>query len=401
MKRIDVLPARRPVLAAIQGRVVANELDPILQDLVERARAATRMPIAMVSLVLERMQVFRAHVGLPADLATVCGTDRDASFCQFVVRDEVMFEVTDALHDDRVPTELVERYGVAAYLGAPIHLGGAVIGSLCVLDVEPRTFAPADREALTGLAARATARLGELARDDRALEGTLHERAVRPVFAELRNLLQPVLSNFAAMRVAATELGCVQRLLTYSLEQGALPPVAAALSRTTAALADLHATIEDTEQATRDIQRAVAALESVSLHVSRTAVAEIIDAATTLAHHHSKLVRGVTWTGAGSIAFVDVPRPAAVSTLAAALTAMAGELVTARSSSGIQGRVERLPAEVVIGLTAPSLTPSWLTGLAASLRTLAGEGRGIGLRVGPERLELVLAPSANASREIC
>ena len=401
MKRIDVLPARRPVLSGIQGRVIASEFDPILQDLVERACAATVMPIAMVSLVLERMQVFRAHVGLPADLAAVCGTDRDASFCQFVVRDEVMFEVTDAHSDDRVPTELVERYGVAAYLGAPIHLGGAVVGSLCVLDVVPRTFTPADREALTGLAARVTARLGALARDDGALESTLHERAVRPVFAELRNLLQPVLINFSAMRIAAAELGCVQRLLTCSLEQGSLPPVAATLTRTTAALADLHATIEDGEQSIGDIRRAVAALERVSLHVARTAVAEIIDAATTLSHHHSKLVRGVTWSGAGSLAFVDVPRPVAVSTLAAALTAIAGELVASRSSGGIQGRVERRAAEVVIGLTAPALTAAWLTGLAASLRTLAGDGRGIGLRVGPELLEVVLTSSADASREIC
>ncbi len=397
MNRHDVLPARRPVLSAIQGRVVANELDPILQGLVERASAAFGMPMALVSLVLERTQVFRAHIGLPADLAAVCGTDREVSFCQFVVRDEAMFEVTDAPHDDRVPQDLVDRYGIQAYLGAPVWLGSAVLGSLCVLGFTPRVFTAADRDTLTALAAMVTARLGELAHGDRALESTLHERAVRPVFAELRNLLQPVVGNFAAMRVAAAELGCIQRVLSYSLEHGALPPVAAALSRTTAALGDLHAIIEDAEQATRDIQRAVAALESVSLHVSRTAVAEIIDAATTLAHHHSKLVRGVTWSGAGSLAFVDVPRPAAVSTLAAALTAMAGELVTARSSGGIEGRVERLSAEVVIGLTSPALTTAWLTGLAASLRTLAGEGRGIGLRVGPASLEVVLS----TSREIC
>jgi len=276
-----------------------------------------------------------------------------------------------------------------------------VIGSLCVADGVPRTFTDLEKASLESPAALVTVRLDELAHDDRALENTLHERAVRPVFAELRNLLQPVLGNFAAMRVAATELGCVQRLLTYSLEQGVLPPAAVALTRTVAALDDLHAIIEDAEHATRDIQRAVAALESVSLHVARTAVAEIIDAATTLAHHHSKLVRGVTWSGAGSHAFVDVPRPAAVSTLAAALTAMAGELVTVRSSGGIHGRVERLSDEVVIGLTAPALSATWLTGLAASLRTLAGEGRGIHLRVGPELLELVLATSGDAPRELC
>lgn len=397
MKRIDILPTRRPVLSAIQGRVLASELDPILQELIERARAATRMPIALVSLVLDRMQVFRAHVGLPPDLAAVCGTDRDASFCQFVVRDERMFEVTDAHHDDRVPTELVERYGVAAYLGAPIWLGDAVIGSLCVLDVAPRLFTPADREALTVLAAMVTARLDELARDDRALESTLHERAVRPVFAELRNLLQPVVGNFAAMRVAASEIGCVQRLLTYTVEHDAPPPATGALTGAGAALDDLKGAIEDAEQATRDIQRAVAALESASLHVARTAVAEIIDAATTLAHHHSKLVRGVTWSGVSSLAFVDVPRPAAVSTLAAALSTMAGQLVTARSMGGIQGRVERSPDELVIVLAAAALTPAWLADLVVSLRTLAGEGRGIGLRVGPAQLELVLRTSSDDS----
>ncbi len=111
--------------------------------------------------------------------------------------------------------------------------------------------------------------------------------------------------------------------------------------------------------------------------MARTAVGDILDAATTLAHHHSKLVRGVTWSGPGALAYVDVARPVAVSTLAAALTAMAGELVAMRSREGIQGQVERTTAEVRIGLTAAALTSAWLTGLAASLRTLTGEGRGL------------------------
>ena len=51
-------------------------------------------------------------------------------------------EVEDATREEELPQALVERYGVRAYLGIPVRIDQSVVGTLCVLDVEKRGFAP-------------------------------------------------------------------------------------------------------------------------------------------------------------------------------------------------------------------------------------------------------------------
>jgi GAF domain-containing protein len=138
--------------------------DPELNDIAAHAAEAIGAPIAIVSLILQRIQLFRAHVGLPPDLAVARATDRDASFCQFVVRDDDTFVVEHAAEDPRVPQDLVERYGIQAYLGAPVRIGGRTAGSLCVIDVVPREFGPEERARLSELAAQASGRLEAMQR---------------------------------------------------------------------------------------------------------------------------------------------------------------------------------------------------------------------------------------------
>ena len=62
--------------------------DPVLDALLQRATTLASAPTAMVSIVGAHTQVFRAHRGLPAELAVACGTSRSISFCQLVVRSE-------------------------------------------------------------------------------------------------------------------------------------------------------------------------------------------------------------------------------------------------------------------------------------------------------------------------
>lgn len=145
--------------------------DSILDACIEEAARLSGAPIALVSLVMRHVQVFRAHRGLPPELALSCATSRRSSFCQFAVRDELPFLVEDAASDPRVPQELVERYGIRAYAGVPVRVDGQVLGTLCVIDVQPRRFEPAVVEALSALGARVGARLGELVSAEEPIEG--------------------------------------------------------------------------------------------------------------------------------------------------------------------------------------------------------------------------------------
>ena len=78
MDRLDLLgKGKRERLAAMSGGVLSPGLDAELQGIVTEAAAATQSPIGLVSLVLDHTQFFRAHVGLPPELAATRSTDRD------------------------------------------------------------------------------------------------------------------------------------------------------------------------------------------------------------------------------------------------------------------------------------------------------------------------------------
>lgn len=111
-----------------------------LQACVERARTLGGAPIAAITLVLQRIQFFRAYSGLPPGLAASRATSRYNSFCALVVQGEEPLIVNDAARDVRVPQELVETLGIASYVGVPVCLGGSALGALCVIDYEPRRF---------------------------------------------------------------------------------------------------------------------------------------------------------------------------------------------------------------------------------------------------------------------
>jgi GAF domain-containing protein len=149
-------------LEALQGALLDTAPDAVLDDLVRSAAAAASAPIALISVVMGHVQYFRAHVGLPADLVASRATSRCDSFCQYVVKSEGPFIVTDARQDTRVPQQLVEQYGIRAYLGVPVRLRGEIVGSLCVIDAVTRQFEGGVLVELLRLARRVERRLEEL-----------------------------------------------------------------------------------------------------------------------------------------------------------------------------------------------------------------------------------------------
>lgn len=338
--RIDALGQRPERRAAFTGRILAPELDDQLQAFVEEAARELRAPIALVSLVLEHTQFFRAHVGLPADLAAVRATDRDASFCQLVVRDEAVLDVGDAPNDDRVPQDLVDRYGIRAYLGEPVEANGEVLGSLCVIDLEPRSFSDSEKALLHQLAQRVNQRLTALA-ETRAWEEqhALIDRAVTPAFGEVRNLLAPLLLNISSARLATTELAPLARLAGLLGEDSPVP-AAGALVTAGAALGDLVESLADMETAVVRLERSVSALEKLTTASPlELNLSEVIEAATELAHHHTKLVGGVRWEGVQPAHRIRTPRSGAIALVSATLTSLSARIREHADRAGLTVRV--------------------------------------------------------------
>jgi hypothetical protein len=285
---------------ALPGRMLDREPDPELQCIVEAAASGTGFPMAAVSLGVRHSVVFRAHVGLPPELDAARSIERASSFCKLVIeRAEPVF-LGDAKGHEGTPQELVERFGMRAYVGVPLRMQGRVLGALCVLDTKPRADPDDFIEKLERLAQLAGRRLAELS-GKAPTPGNLISHAAEPAFAEIRNLLSSVVANAAYGRMVAGDLEPLVDLLSQAIE-GRLPPTE--LERAESALP--HAI-----EAQRELAFAFAELESVAKKLidtvgglektvaSRTSyehtVGEAVEAATLAAHHFTKLVGGVRW----------------------------------------------------------------------------------------------------------
>lgn len=186
-------------LSAFDAELLSTAPDDILQSVVQQASDDAHTPIALVSLVMRRVQFFRAQIGLPPDLEQSRATSRQLSFCQFVVEQDQPFIVSDAPTDQRVPQELVRSYGIGSYLGVPLHYGGEVIGSLCVIDVKPRQFDPLLIGALQTLAKKVVARLMELHQQHADVDET-------PASTDIRSAILHLLRDIRILDRAVLEL---------------------------------------------------------------------------------------------------------------------------------------------------------------------------------------------------
>ena len=104
--------------------------------IVEIVRLACDVPIALVSLVDADRQWFKARVGVDLD-----ETPRDTSVCDFVVRQAGALEISDLAQDPRTAAMslVAGEAHLRFYAGAPlIDSQGAVLGSLCAIDLVPR-----------------------------------------------------------------------------------------------------------------------------------------------------------------------------------------------------------------------------------------------------------------------
>jgi two-component system, cell cycle sensor histidine kinase and response regulator CckA len=155
--------------------------EEIFDDLTELAARICEAPIALISLVDEKRQWFKAKVG-----TTLSETARDISFCTHAIRSEGLFIVPDATKDPRFAQNplVTAEPRIRFYAGAPLVTpDGYALGTLCILDKVPRELRPDQQQALVILARHVVSQL-ELRR--RSAELTAARRENRETAAELQ-----------------------------------------------------------------------------------------------------------------------------------------------------------------------------------------------------------------------
>jgi GAF domain-containing protein len=110
--------------------------------IVEFAANEFSVPMALISLVDENRQWFKAKVGLEA-----CETGRDISFCGHAITEPDLFVVEDTHRSAAFWDNPLVRGDphIRFYAGAQLRLPtGEVIGTLCLLDTVARVLDPTD-----------------------------------------------------------------------------------------------------------------------------------------------------------------------------------------------------------------------------------------------------------------
>jgi two-component sensor histidine kinase len=204
----DSLPAwkEQDRLATLRSyRIIDTQPEPVFDDLVQLAARSCQTPVALISLIDERRQWFKAEVGLG-----LRETPLDRSICLSAMLLPGLTIVSDLEKDPRFDNNplVTGDPHLRFYAGAALRtLDEVPLGALCVLDYVPRHLTEDQADTLVRLARQVMSHL-ELRRtiaerDERAETSRQIEQRQSLLVRELHHRVKNTLATVQAL-VGAT-----------------------------------------------------------------------------------------------------------------------------------------------------------------------------------------------------
>ncbi|MCF3651543.1 PAS domain S-box protein [Synoicihabitans lomoniglobus] len=167
MVRPEKHPDESRRIAALHDYGVLDTLaESVFDDLTTLAGHICDAPIALITLVDEDRQWFKSSLGM-----TMSEISRDISFCGHAILGQGIFEVPDALEDERFADNplVTQNPAIRFYAGSPlVSEDGLPLGTLCVFDHHPRLLTALQRQGLEVLGRQVMGQL-DLRKRSRAL----------------------------------------------------------------------------------------------------------------------------------------------------------------------------------------------------------------------------------------
>jgi serine/threonine protein kinase len=153
--RVDpsILPANEEerMRAVRRYEILDTPPDGAFDRITALAARILSVPMAIVSVVDHDRIWFKSHHGLEVEQI-----GRDAGLCASAILHDGPWVIEDARTDPRALANplVASEFGLQFYAGVPLHTrDGFNLGTLCVLDVEPRVITPEEVATLHDLAA--------------------------------------------------------------------------------------------------------------------------------------------------------------------------------------------------------------------------------------------------------
>jgi GAF domain-containing protein len=133
-----------------QYNILDSAPEQAFDDITKIAAFICGTPIAIMSLIDRERQWFKSKVGVENNQ-----TPREQAFCAYTILEPGLMEVEDAQQDGRFSENplVLGAPNIRFYAGAPLLTpNGSALGSLCVIDRQPRKLSEEQKVCLESLA---------------------------------------------------------------------------------------------------------------------------------------------------------------------------------------------------------------------------------------------------------
>lgn len=142
----DPINDQSRIQALLDYNILDSDYEAAFDGIVKLASTICHAPIAVINFVDQNRQWFKAEIGLG-----IRETALDISICRHAILEQDLMVINDTLRDPRTacnPLANAADNSLRFYAGALLKSGPHALGTLCVLDHEPRTLAPWQLDAL-------------------------------------------------------------------------------------------------------------------------------------------------------------------------------------------------------------------------------------------------------------